>query len=33
MTSLARRVGLRILPYERDELEKVMQAVRIIVAP
>ena len=27
MTNLARRVGLRILPYERDELEKVMQAV------
>jgi TRAP transporter TAXI family solute receptor len=27
MTSLARRIELRILPYERDELEKVMQAV------
>jgi TRAP transporter TAXI family solute receptor len=27
MTNLAGRVGLRILPYERDELEKVMQAV------
>jgi len=27
MTNLARRIGLRILPYERDELEKVMQAV------
>lgn len=27
MTNLAGRVGLRILPYEQDELEKVMQAV------
>jgi TRAP transporter TAXI family solute receptor len=27
MTNLARRIGLRILPIERDELEKVMQAV------
>jgi hypothetical protein len=27
MTNLARRIELRILPYERDELEKVMQAV------
>lgn len=27
MTNLARRIGLRVLPYERDELEKVMQAV------
>jgi TRAP transporter TAXI family solute receptor len=27
MTNLARRIGLRILTYERDELEKVMQAV------
>ena len=27
MTDLAQRVGLRVLPYERDELERVMQAV------
>ena len=27
MANLARRIGLRVLPYERDELEKVMQAV------
>ena len=27
MTDLAERVGLCVLPYERDELERVMQAV------
>ena len=27
MTDLAERVGLRVLPYGRDELERVMQAV------
>jgi uncharacterized protein len=27
MTGLARRIGLRVLSYERDELERVMQSV------
>jgi TRAP-type uncharacterized transport system substrate-binding protein len=27
MTDVAQRIGLRVLPYERDELERVMRAV------